>query len=195
MPLRATLRLLMAMRKRRGEASIVPLESGHVLVACFRRNWRDVPPVVDHVIGTEASHEIEVPHPGRRGHPGASPAGELDGEAAHAAGWPVDQHLLPRDDPGAVDQPLPRREGGDGRDRRASVSDGRRIPGDVGGSGQARLRLRPRPRKASGQSSFAASSGTVTLSASRGCRITARRRVFALALGFLVTRWTHPDGS
>ena len=49
--------------------------------------------------------------------------------------------------------------------------------------------------EASGQSFFAASSGTVTFSASRGCRITARRRVFALALGFLVTRWTHPDGS
>src|SRR4051812_1188917 len=73
MPLRATLRLLMAMRKRRGEASIVPLESGHVLVARFRRNRRDVPPVVDHVIGTEASHEIEAPHPGRRGHPCVQP--------------------------------------------------------------------------------------------------------------------------
>ena len=52
-----------------------------------------------------------------------------------------------------------------------------------------------RPREASGQSFFAAPSGTVTFSASRGWRITARRRVFALALGFLVTRWTHPDGS
>ena len=102
---------------------------------------------------------------------------------------------LPRGDRGAVDQPLPRREGGGRRDRRASAIDGRRIPGDVGGPGQVILRLRPVPREASGQSFFAASSGTVTFSASRGCRITARRRVFALALGFLVTRWTHPDGS
>jgi hypothetical protein len=30
---------------------------------------------------------------------------------------------------------------------------------------------------------------------SRGCKITARRRVFAVLLGFLATRWTHPDGS
>ena len=38
-------------------------------------------------------------------------------------------------------------------------------------------------------------SGTVTSLASRGCRITARRRVFAVLLGFLATRWTQPDGS
>jgi len=38
-------------------------------------------------------------------------------------------------------------------------------------------------------------SGTVTSLASRGCRITARRRVLVLPLGFWATRCTHPDGS
>src|SRR5262249_14278463 len=38
-------------------------------------------------------------------------------------------------------------------------------------------------------------SGTVTSLASRGCRITARRRVLVLPLGFRATRCTDPDGS
>src|SRR3954468_20528310 len=38
-------------------------------------------------------------------------------------------------------------------------------------------------------------SGTVVSLASRGYRITARRRVFAVLLGFLATRCTDPDGS
>jgi hypothetical protein len=38
-------------------------------------------------------------------------------------------------------------------------------------------------------------SGTVTFLASRGCRITARRRVLVLSLGFRATRCRDPDGS
>src|SRR5262249_38874455 len=38
-------------------------------------------------------------------------------------------------------------------------------------------------------------SGTVTSLASRGCRITARRRVLVLPPGFRATRCTDPDGS
>src|SRR6516162_6286768 len=34
--------------------------------------------------GWGSVHEVGVPRSGRRGHPGASPAGELEGEAAHA---------------------------------------------------------------------------------------------------------------
>jgi serine/threonine-protein kinase len=52
----------------------------------------------------------------------------------------------------------------------------------------------PHSWEASGQS-FPAAPGTVTFSESRGCTITASRRVLAIALGFLVTRWTHPEGS
>src|SRR4029450_5762184 len=87
--------------------------------------------IVDHVVCPEASYEVEVRRRGGRGDAGPPPVGELTGKAADAAGPPVDENVLPRLNAGAPEEALPRREGGNGCDRRVRVIDRYRLASDV----------------------------------------------------------------
>ena len=51
--------------------------------------------VVDDLVGTDVSHELELGRVVDGGDVGAEPLGELDGERARSAAGPVDQHPLP----------------------------------------------------------------------------------------------------
>src|SRR5262249_53165552 len=71
------------------------------------------------------------------------PMCELNGEAADAAGCPVDENVLPRLNSGAPKKALPRSEGGNGCDRHVHVIDRYRLASDVIDPSQAAFCLGP----------------------------------------------------
>src|SRR5205807_2489639 len=52
-------------------------------------------PVVDHLVGPQPAHELQVVPRGRSNDLGSAPAGELHGEQADAPGRALDQDALP----------------------------------------------------------------------------------------------------
>ena len=66
--------------------------------------------VVDHVVGAERAHQLDVARAADAGDFGAEVLGDLHGECADAARCAVDQHLLSRLDAAMVAQALQRGE-------------------------------------------------------------------------------------